>query len=938
MVRAVPALLCVLLLASTAGAQPYHFGKNKVQHDEFDWQRLETDHFDVYFYPEEEELASIAARMAEEGFRELERRLAHTVRRRVPLIVYSSHVYFEQTNIMPIMLPEGVAGFTEFLKGRVALPLSGSYPEFERVLHHELVHVFMFDRIRTVLRDRGTTDIWFGPLWFSEGLAEYLSGPQDTQAHMILRDALFSGRLAPIAQMHRIHGTFQMYKEGESICHLMAERYGEDVFARLLDNWWRGEDFHRVFEATTGEPLSELDAAWVYRLQKEYLPDIEEGDPPGRLAEALTHTGFNLKAAVIPPRRGPELPPDSVSFVFFRNDQGYTTIARSRLGGGGPRPVMAGEREPEYESLHPLQTSLDVSPDGESLAFVAKRNGRDHLILWDLEEGRRRRRFTFDELVALSSPSWSPGGDRLAFAGARRNGSTDLFLLDLATGALTPLTDDLCLDRDPDWHPRLDLLVFSSDRASGPEAGGWQHLFALSLDTGEVTPLTSGEHKDLQPAWSPEGDRIAFSSDRRGYFDLYSLNLRSGAGGPEPVSRKRLTRALTGLFDPAWTPDGKELLLTGFEGGGFQIYRLGLDAAAPDSAAVAPPPLEGPWTLAGLPDRGAVSRRSYKRRLSLDVAQSQISQDPVFGTSGGVQVGLSDILGDERYYFILSHISGSRSGILDGLNFLLGRQHLARQLNIDWGLFHLNDRLSGRFGRAVREKRSGGWVELSYPFNRHDRIETRLTARHADIDRQFEGRQLTGWLVSNHITFTHDNSLWIPTGPMEGSRFSLGAGQTIDFKSSRPFNTTFYGDYRHYLRLSRRTSLAVRYMGRHSRGDVPEYFSMGGSWTLRGYGFRSLWGSNLLLLNHEIRYPLLDRFVLGFPFGRIAFSALRGALFVDAGNAWNDGFGDWKGSLGLGARIGLGGFFVFRLDASRRTDFTSVDGETRWDFFFGWDY
>ena len=365
MARAVPALLWVLLLASTAGAQPYHFGKNKVQHDEFDWQRLETEHFDLYFYPEEEELASIAARMAEEGFRELERRLAHTVRRRVPLIVYSSHVYFEQTNIMPVMLPEGVAGFTEFLKGRVALPLSGSYPDFERVLHHELVHVFMFDRIRTVLRDRGVTDVWFGPLWFSEGLAEYLSGPQDSQAHMILRDALFSGRLAPIAQMHRIHGTFQMYKEGESICHLMAERYGEDVFARLLDNWWRGEDFDRGLRGHHRRAPLRAGRGLDLRAAEGVSARHRGGRSPGAPGRRPDPHGVQPESRPSFPRAGRRrLPPDSVSYVFFRNDQGYTTIARSRAGGGEPRLVVAGEREPEYESLHPLQTSLDVSPDG----------------------------------------------------------------------------------------------------------------------------------------------------------------------------------------------------------------------------------------------------------------------------------------------------------------------------------------------------------------------------------------------------------------------------------------------------------------------------------------------------------------------------------------------------------------------------------------------
>ena len=938
MARAVPALLCVLLLASTAGAQPYHFGKNKVQHDELDWQRLETDHFDVYFYPEEEELASIAARMAEEGFRELERRLAHTVRRRVPLIVYSSHVYFEQTNIMPVMLPEGVAGFTEFLKGRVALPLSGSYPDFERVLHHELVHVFMFDRIRTVLRDRGVTDVWFGPLWFSEGLAEYLSGPQDSQAHMILRDALFSGRLAPIARMHRIHGTFQMYKEGESICHLMADRYGEDVFARLLDNWWRGEDFDRVFEATTGEPLSELDAAWVYELQKEYLPDIEEGDPPGRLAEALTHTGYNLKPAVVPPRRGPELPPDSVSYVFFRNDQGYTAIARSLAGGGEPRLVVAGEREPEYESLHPLQTSLDVSPDGSGLAFVAKRNGRDHLILWDLVEGRRRRWFTFDELVALSSPSWSPRGDRLAFAGARRNGSTDLFLLDLASGALTPLTDDLCLDSDPDWHPRRDLLVFSSDRASGPEAGGWQHLFALDLDTGAVTQLTSGEHGNLQPAWSPEGERIAFSSDRRGYFDLYSLTLLAGAGSPEPVSRRRLTRTLTGLFDPAWLPDGKELLITGFEGGGFQIYRLGVEAAAPDSAVAPPPALDGPWTLAGLPDRGAVSRRTYKRRLSLDVAQSQISQDPVFGTlrrsPGGAQ----------RH-------PRRRAVLLHPLPHIRVPERHPRRVELPPRPPAPGPPAQRRLGpvpperpperplrpgRAREAQRRVGGVELPLqpprphrdpsdgPARRH-----RPPVRGAPADRMAR-------LEPHHL---HPRQQPVdPHGTDGGVALQPG---------SRPDH-----------RLQELAALQHHLLRR-----LPPLSSPDPAHLLGGalHGAPQPGGRARVLLPG--RQLDLARVRLPVPVGEQPAAAQSRAALSAAGslrprlplrtdlllrperrplrrrrNAWNDEFGDWKGSLGLGARIGLGGFFVFRLDASRRTDFTSVDGETRWDFFFGWDY
>ena len=934
-------LVAALLLTAPgrAVAQLYRFGKNKVQYDEFSWRKMATPHFDVYFYPEEEELAAYASRMAEEGYYDLSRKLGHSVERRIPLIVYSSHVYFEQTNVIPGLLPEGVAGFTEFMRGRVALPLSGSYPEFERVLHHELVHVFMFDRVRRVLRGRGITEFRAGPLWFSEGLAEYWSGEWNQYGDMIIRDALFAERLVPISQMHRIYGTFQMYKEGQSICIFMARRYGEDVFQRLLDNWWRAEEFAEVFRLTTGEALEELDEEWLYNLRKRYLPDIGQADVPSQSATALTESGFNLKPALAP---GAPVCGDSAAVYFYSNRRGYTHIARTCVGGGEAEVVVEGERSPTYESLHPLTTSLEVSPDGCWLAFSAKSQGRDRLFIWDLSQGCEHRRYRFEEVVSIASPTWSPDGERIAFSGAGPGGAVDLYVAEVSSGRVRALTHDLYDDRDPDWHPGGRYLVFSSDRWSGGRDGRY-NLFVHDLESGRTRPLTRGTHSDLQPAWSPDGDWVAFASDRDCMYDLYAVPFGgNGAGGA-----RRLTRMLTGAFDPAWTPDGRALLFTGYEAGGFQVYRLDLPGQAladttgvlAGGGAAVGLASDGGWELEPLGGEVPVVRSEYHKQFSLDVAQSQISQDPVFGTSGGVQIGLSDVLGNDQYYFVLSHIAGSNTNFLNGLNLAFGRLHLARQLNVGWGAYRLNDRFTSTFGRYVREKRTGGYVELSYPFSRHDRFEMRTSLRHSDIDRDFDGRQqVEAWLVSNYVSYTHDSSLWIPTGPLEGERYSLGIGQNVDFRTSRRFSITLFGDYRRYMRLSQRSSLALRYMGRHSRGGLPEVFALGGSWTLRGYPWRSIWGRNLMLANHELRFPLVDRMVLSFPFGNIDFSAFRGALFFDAGNAWADEFGDWRGSLGAGVRLALGGVFVLRLDGARRTDFSSIDNDTRWEFFFGWDY
>ena len=165
----------------------YYFGKNKVQYENFDWQLMKTPRFDIYFYPEEKEIAEVGAALAEESYILLERKFGHTISKRIPLIFYSSPIHFQQTNTTSSLLPEGVGGFMEFIKGRVVIPNSGSFFDFKKVITHELVHVFTFDKISSVLKDRNIYNFYAPPLWFTEGLAEYWSEGWSSQADMVIK-------------------------------------------------------------------------------------------------------------------------------------------------------------------------------------------------------------------------------------------------------------------------------------------------------------------------------------------------------------------------------------------------------------------------------------------------------------------------------------------------------------------------------------------------------------------------------------------------------------------------------------------------------------------------------------------------------------------------------------------------------------------------------
>jgi Peptidase of plants and bacteria len=107
-----------------------------------------------------------------------------------PVILYGSQAEFAQTNVVPGLLSDSIGGVTESTRRRIVLPFAPTMAETERVLGHEIAHAFQFDIAR---RYGGGMN---QPLWFIEGMAEYLArGANDAEAVLWLRDAVTSDRL-----------------------------------------------------------------------------------------------------------------------------------------------------------------------------------------------------------------------------------------------------------------------------------------------------------------------------------------------------------------------------------------------------------------------------------------------------------------------------------------------------------------------------------------------------------------------------------------------------------------------------------------------------------------------------------------------------------------------------------------------------------------------
>jgi Tol biopolymer transport system component len=967
-------------MAGPLSAQYVPFGKNKVQYTHFKWQVLSGPHVDVYYYPEEEELAKVALTYSEESYDTLTALFRNRPLRRIPMIIYSSHAHFEQTNVTPVFLPEGVAGFTEYMKRRIALPFNGSYYDFRHTIRHELVHFFQLSKLTRVFEEHPRFRPPYVPLWWSEGLAERFSSEQDSEDEMYVRDLVLSGGLPTLQQLTWMAG-FISYPLGGAIHKYLGERFGYGRVADFYESLWKYGSFEETFAAVYGIGLEQLDPEFRYSLDKKYFPEYETRQPVAVDARAILKKPLNFKPSLY------QHPDGSIELFYMSPRTGYTSIYSVILRGQqrGERPVVQGDKSEEFESLHFFWSALDVSDTGK-LVFISKYLETDAIQIYDLHERKVVGRYQFPDLVAMSSPAWSPDGKKVVFTGLSKAGPSDLYILDFETQQLSPITFDRYLENDPDWSPDGRFIVFSSDRTKTGDDGD-ENLFLYDLETGSVDYLTYGPWKDMDPAWSPDGRWIVFTSDRAGYFDLFLVD-RSGEGG-------RLTNYTGAAFDAEWMPDASGLVFAVYENGTFNVHfrPLKLEEDQPEvlvaentSDGFEPP--EDPKLTVRLADRferppedevdledswhwveteaavvADASEKPYRTKFGLDFAAGQAVFAPGFGSAQGVNFLASDMLGNHMLYF--SIVAQNFGGIDDIFDSFAGQAmylNLSRRVNWGVGVFRWNGRfVDAAYSNVYEERTFGGFFVASYPFSKFRRLELQTTLEMSDrtdipdllqfgtIDLFDDTLSLTrkGVIATNSVSYVKDNTLWLPTGPVDGTRWNFSAAVATDLTNARVENYTLVADIRRYFRTSLTSAFAVRAFGFYSDGAIPSRIAIGGAYTLRMYPFLGFIGSRVWMLNFEWRFPLMHQLALGFPFGTIRFPGIQAAPFLDMAQVWLEHRrpgGIW-GSYGIGFRMPLLYPIVLRLDVGRR--FQSGDNpislipdfdKTDVVFFIGFNY
>ncbi|HEX2164912.1 MAG TPA: BamA/TamA family outer membrane protein [Thermoanaerobaculia bacterium] len=580
-------------LAAAPAAQAQYFGRNKVLWEEMEFQVLRTEHFDVYYYPAEHPAIEELGRMSERWYERLAAAFDHRLTERKPIIFYADQPDFRQTTVTLGQIGEGTGGFTEPLRNRVAMPLTGVMAETDHVLGHELVHVFQFDIVAALATTR-RTNVALGqvPLWMIEGLAEYFSvGREDPHTALWMRDSVLHDDLPTLSEMNR-GGRFNPYQYGQAFWAYVGGRWGDQTASLLFGNALvLGPE--RAIEETLGLPAEQLFADWHAALRDTYQPVIAARQRPEEVSELVLsseRTGGDLNVA-------PAISPDGrrVAFLSTRDLFSVDLFLADAETGEVLRRLVRSSANPHFDSIRFLDSAGAWSPDGERFAFVVFEEGDHAIAVVDVESRNVVERYRPD-VGAIANPAYSPDGRTLAFSGSR-HGITDLYLLDLGSGDVRQLTDDLYAQLQPQFSPDGRRIAFVTDQGPGTDLGELSfHPLRLALydlgsgDVEIVTPFPGAKHID--PAWSPDGSELYFISDVEGVSDLFALSL-----GDRGV--RRLTRLATGVsgitdVSPSMSVARRtgRLLYSVRDDGEYEVYGLDPRAVAAETAAAGEPPAE----------------------------------------------------------------------------------------------------------------------------------------------------------------------------------------------------------------------------------------------------------------------------------------------------------------------------------------------------------
>jgi Tol biopolymer transport system component len=185
-------------------------------------------------------------------------------------------------------------------------------------------------------------------------------------------------------------------------------------------------------------------------------------------------------------------------------------------------------------------------------------------------------------------PAVSPDARRIVYVVSAEDANDQVWIMRADGSSQRPLVDD------PAWGANGPSFTASGRRVLFSRCGGYVvpywtcRIVSVRLDGSGMRTVVGGLWHPYDPVMSPDGSRVAYVSDLGGYEGRVWI-ADVGGGAPRPLDGTMFAERVS------WSPDGTQLLFTGYRDGGR--YQIGADGSS--LRLIAPHTPEAAWSPDG---------------------------------------------------------------------------------------------------------------------------------------------------------------------------------------------------------------------------------------------------------------------------------------------------------------------------------------------------
>lgn len=514
--------VCLLL---TSHAQFYNgsqitFGKNRVQHQNFNWQYLRAEQYDVYYYPTGRALAQYVFYRTPEIMAEIEQKLNYTTKKKIQIIVYNTQADFRESNFAydyEDFYNQG--GVTNIYGTKIYIYFDGNRAHLDRMIRGGIMNVYAHWVVQgaTIGANIAYDYLMNVPSWFYSGLSSYYGEHWNSEVESHVKNGMITGTYKQLEELSPVEATYA----GHSFWKFLVDIYGEDIIQKVLYFTRSGRNIQNGLARATMVPFKTLVEQWYKYYIVMFYPDMSKQMPAGE--EILKRPNKKRDYARFC------FSPEGDKFAYVTNEAGQVRVWMKTEKWKNPRCI--------YKKYHKTEDNPDLTfpliawhPSGEILGITYEYKGDCLYQPYDLEKRRWGKKFLVD-VEKITSWCYSPDGQRMLFSGFK-NGQSDIFLYSFAAKTFQNITNDFYDDYDPVFMNPLQIAFASNrpvdsillkDNFLDASRDRKYNLFQYNLKAKDssllrVTDTPFANESGLQPA----GDqRLLYLSDESGVVNRY---------------------------------------------------------------------------------------------------------------------------------------------------------------------------------------------------------------------------------------------------------------------------------------------------------------------------------------------------------------------------------------------------------------------------------